>query len=89
MFEFDPEKSERNLEKHGIDFVEAEELWKGPIALFQSPYFEEPRSVVVGKINLKFWSAIITSRHGKIRIISVRRRPKEKKIWQDHYQSGR
>jgi len=26
-FEFDPGKSDRNLAKHGIDFVEAQRLW--------------------------------------------------------------
>lgn len=88
MFEFDPEKSRSNLEKHGIDFIEAQQLWRGPIALLQSPFSEEPRSVVIGKIKLKFWSAIITYRHDNIRIISVRRsRPNERKIWQDRYQS--
>ena len=29
-FEWDPEKSRRNLEKHGISFVEARALWDGP-----------------------------------------------------------
>jgi uncharacterized protein len=28
-FEFDPIKSESNKAKHGIDFVEAQELWTG------------------------------------------------------------
>ena len=28
QFEFDPEKSRSNLEKHGIDFVDAQKLWK-------------------------------------------------------------
>jgi len=27
-FEFDEAKSQSNLEKHGIDFVQAQELWK-------------------------------------------------------------
>ena len=26
-FEFDPEKSDRNKNKHEIDFVEAQDLW--------------------------------------------------------------
>ncbi len=29
-FEFDPEKSETNKGKHGIDFVEAQVLWEDP-----------------------------------------------------------
>ena len=27
-FEFDPKKSESNLEKHGIDFVDAQAIWQ-------------------------------------------------------------
>ena len=29
-FEYDRSKSERNLEKHGVDFEEAQELWSDP-----------------------------------------------------------
>ena len=28
MFEFDPNKSASNLEKHGIDFITAQQLWQ-------------------------------------------------------------
>jgi len=34
---------------------------------------DEPRSMIIGKIENKFWSAIITYRKNKTRIISVRR----------------
>ena len=30
-FEFDPAKSESNLEKHGVDFVQAQQLWQDPM----------------------------------------------------------
>ena len=29
-FEFDGDKSQANLEKHGIDFLDAQEFWKDP-----------------------------------------------------------
>ncbi|WP_082829716.1 BrnT family toxin [Ectothiorhodospira sp. BSL-9] len=29
-FEYDPFKSQLNLEKHGIDFEDAQELWQDP-----------------------------------------------------------
>ena len=39
---------------------------------------DEPRSLVVGVIGDKHWSAVITYRSGRIRLISVRRsRPEE------------
>ena len=34
---------------------------------------DEPRSLVVGRVGDKHWSAIITYREGRVRIISVRR----------------
>jgi uncharacterized protein len=34
---------------------------------------DEPRWVVIGKMNAKHWSAVITRRGENVRIISVRR----------------
>jgi len=90
VFEFDPAKSRSNRDKHGLDFAEAQRLWEGPIITFPVPHAEESRELVVGLIDGKFWSAIITHRHETIRIISVRRsRESESRRWQDHYQHGR
>ena len=73
-FEYDLQKSQSNLEKHGIDFESAQELWQD-IDLIEVPasVFDEPRSLVIGKIGNKHWSAVITHRTPNIRIISVRR----------------
>ncbi len=72
-FEFDPEKSATNKNKHGIDFIEAQKLWND-IDLLEIPAktTEEPRFLVIGKIGEKHWSGIITYRNDNIRIISVR-----------------
>ncbi len=73
-FEFDENKSKINQEKHGIDFVEAQQLWRDSNKIELSAKTEdEPRFMVIGKIGDKHWSAIITYRHTKIRLISVRR----------------
>lgn len=74
MFEFDEAKSESNLRKHGIDFVEAQLLWADP-NLLQIPAktMDEPRYLVIGITEEKHWSAVITFRSELIRIISVRR----------------
>ena len=73
-FEFDPPKSERNLAKHGIDFVEAQQLWDDSNLLeIPARTEDEPRFVVIGQIDRKHWSAVITYRSDVIRIISVRR----------------
>ena len=73
--EFDPQKSAANKAKHGIDFVEAQELWSDPdrIELPARP-MNEPRFLIVGQIMQAVWTATVTYRHEEtIRIISVRR----------------
>jgi uncharacterized DUF497 family protein len=84
-FEFDPDKSASNKEKHGIGFVEAQALWDDP-DLIEIPArtTDEPRFVVVGRIGRRYWSGIVTYREGRVRIISVRRaRDEEIAIYED------
>jgi uncharacterized protein len=73
QFEFDPQKSEINKTKHGIDFVEARALWKSKHVVLSAKDALEKRYLVIGTISDKYWSAIITYRGATIRIISVRR----------------
>jgi hypothetical protein len=73
QFEFDPEKSDSNKAKHGIDFVEAQALWKSSHVLFHAKDALEKRYMVIGTIGDEYWSAIITYRGSAIRIISVRK----------------
>ncbi|MCA3019758.1 MAG: BrnT family toxin [bacterium] len=73
-FEFDTAKSEANRLKHGIDFVEAQALWDDPMLLeIPAKTDDEPRYLVIGLINDKHWSAVVTYRGANIRLISVRR----------------
>jgi uncharacterized DUF497 family protein len=73
-FEFDPVKSEKNGAKHGIDFGSAQLLWEDPDRLqIPAQTQGEPRSILIGRIKDKHWSAIFTMRGDKIRIVSVRR----------------
>ncbi|MDO3379470.1 BrnT family toxin [Geoalkalibacter halelectricus] len=78
-FEFDPNKSLSNFSKHGIDFDVAQSLWNDPDLLeIPAKTTDKPRYLVVGKIDGKHWSAVITYRDNTIRLISVRRsRPEE------------
>ncbi len=85
-FEFNPLKSEKNRIKHGIDFIQAQMIWEGPVARFEAGYLYEARELVVGKIGSDFWTAVVTERKEKIRIISVRRsREKEKKLYYSYF----
>jgi uncharacterized DUF497 family protein len=83
-FEYDQEKSIANLTKHGIDFDTAQSLWLDPDLLeIKAKTVDEPRCIVIGKIEDKHWSAIITYRDSSIRLISVRRsRDKEIEIYE-------
>ena len=73
-FEFDAAKSESNLAKHGIDFLNAQFLWNDPMLLeIAAKTEDEPRFVVIGLIGEKYWTAVITYRGDNIRLISVRR----------------
>jgi uncharacterized DUF497 family protein len=77
-FEFDPRKSATNKAKHGIDFVEAQALWRSKHVRLPAKDVSEKRYMVIGAIAATYWSAIITYRGAMIRIISVRKsRPSE------------
>jgi uncharacterized DUF497 family protein len=83
-FEWDERKNRRNNNKHGIDFETAMKLWNDKNRIeIQTPFSIENRSILIGKIDKKLWSAIFTLRINAIRIISVRRaRKKEAKLYE-------
>lgn len=72
-FEFNERKSRANAAKHGIDFFEAQVLWLDE-ALIEIPARtqDESRFLVVGMIAGRHWTAVITYRAERIRLISVR-----------------
>jgi uncharacterized protein len=63
-FEYDPNKSKANKEKHGIDFEEAKALWSDPRAVDVLGRSEgELRFIRIGRIGNRLWSAVFTERH--------------------------
>jgi uncharacterized protein len=74
LFEYDPDKSQANKAKHGIDFEQAQELWNDEDAITgKAKTVEgEERFFCTGSIGKKQWTAIFTWREGKVRFISVR-----------------
>ena len=73
-FKYDDDKSQTNLEKHGINFLDAQTLWQDHDLLeIQAKSDDEKRFLVIGLIKAKYWSAVVTYRNGIIRLISVRR----------------
>ena len=85
-FEFDPRKSEANARRHGIGFLEAQGLWADPDLLeIPARTTGEPRFMVIGRLEERHWSAVITYRGESVRIISVRRsRQEEVRIYEEH-----
>lgn len=76
--ECDPAKSDINREKHGINFEDAQALWNDPDLLeIPARTEDEPRFLVIAKLDEKHWSCVITYRGTRIRIIFVRRSRKE------------
>ena len=80
-FEFDPAKSASNLHKHGIDFTAAQKLWQDVMrAEIPARTADEPRWLVIGQIEGKHWSVVVTYRQERVRIISARRSRKEEVV---------
>jgi uncharacterized protein len=78
MIEYDKDKNDINISKHGISFDEAVKLFHDPDLIeLSAKSSDEPRYLLIGCIQDKHWSAIITYRNNKIRFISVRRARKE------------
>ena len=73
-FEYDPEKSRINLDKHGIDFETAQEIWRDPEKVrIDARSTSEARYAVVGAIEGRVWAAFATDRPNAVRIFSARR----------------
>lgn len=73
-FEFDEAKSRANKAKHGIDFVEAQGVFRDAMAEAVPARSDvEPRFLCTGLIGNRHWTAVFTYRCDAIRLISVRR----------------
>jgi len=71
-------KSASNLEKHGIDFTAVQALWDDPVRVeIPARTVDEPRWLAIGQIAGRHWSAVVTYREQRVRIISARRSRKE------------
>ena len=84
-FEYDPNKSRSNKEKHGIDFEEAQALWLDDDRLEIPAFFRgEERFALIGSIPERMWTAVFTMRGGTIRLISCRHSRKEEVALYEH-----
>jgi uncharacterized DUF497 family protein len=74
VFEFDAAKSATNKAKHGIDFFEAQALWlDDDFVEIPTRSEREHRFIVIGRIAGVHWTAVVTIRERRVRLISARR----------------
>jgi uncharacterized protein len=73
-FEWDENKRQKTIEKHGVDFRDIAAAWidRPPLG-FRSDQNSEERYVGFAKIKGEQWACIYTVREGNIRLISARK----------------
>jgi len=73
-FEWDEEKRRGNLEKHGIDFLDACQVFDGrPRIDADSPREGEQRFQTTAQLGSRFVTVVWMERAGVVRVISARR----------------
>ncbi|WP_347138126.1 BrnT family toxin [Paracoccus sp. SSK6] len=73
VFEWDEAKRLKTIEKHGIDFTRATQVFEGPHLETEARSVDEVRRTAIGKIGDHVIAGIFTRRGNVIRIITARR----------------
>lgn len=72
-FEWNDQKRMTNLEKHGLDFFDADVVFDTPHIVVPSAHDGEQRFLAIGTLQGRFVTVVYTMRNAAIRIISFRR----------------
>jgi uncharacterized DUF497 family protein len=83
-FEWDENKRQINITKHGIDFIDAQKIFDYDTVIIEDDRFNygEQRFIAIGLLNGKTIVVIYTEIGNKIRIISARKATKnEQRIY--------
>jgi uncharacterized DUF497 family protein len=88
-FEFDENKRLANINRHGIDFIDADILFDNPYLVAPAKTVDgEERWLATGMIDDDFVTAVFTQRGSVIRIISMQSaRNGERKKYQEVFGS--
>jgi len=83
-FEWNEEKAETNLKKHGVSFDEATTVFRDPISVT----IDEQRYVEIGSSEKgQLLVVVYTERGASIRIISCRKAtPSERKVYEESHE---
>lgn len=87
-FDWDEDKRQTNLAKHGIDFVRAKEIWEGPVLEIPSAqtHHAEARYLALGVVDGEVIAVVFTWRRRIRRIISARKaRNNEKALYENAF----
>ena len=85
MYEWDEDKRKLTLEKHGLDFLDAAEVFAEDHLVLRARSEIEQRRIAIGPINGMFIAVVFTIRGDTIRIITGRRaRRNEREAYDAH-----
>ena len=73
-FIWDEPKRQANLNKHGVDFIDAERVFAGPTFTFEDDRedYGEQRWVTLGRLGVQVVVIVHTETEEEIRVISMR-----------------
>ena len=82
-YEWDEEKRQSNIQKHGVDFIDIPDIFDGEIVILPDERFDygESRFIVIGILRNQIVVAAYTERNDNIRIISARKATKNEQIY--------
>ncbi|WP_306005806.1 BrnT family toxin [Aquicoccus porphyridii] len=89
MFEWDEEKRRLVLQKHGIDFLDAVEIFETDYLCLSGRSDIEIREIAVGYLNGSYLAVVFTMRGETIRIITVRKARRDERETYDAYVARR
>ncbi|MCG2786129.1 MAG: BrnT family toxin [Anaerolineae bacterium] len=82
-YEWDEQKRQINVKKHGIDFSDVPEIFDGDVVIIPDERFDygENRFIAIGVLNSQVLVVAYTERGDNIRIISARKAMKNEQIY--------
>ena len=82
-YEWDEQKRQINVKKHGIDFSDVPEIFDGDVVIIPEERFDygENRFIAIGVLNSQVLVVAYTERGDNIRIISARKAMKNEQIY--------
>ena len=74
-YTWDEDKRQANLEKHGLDFADAHQVFCGPLVLFEDDRrdYGEQRMIAIGQLEILVVLIVHVESDDEIRIISMRK----------------